>query len=363
MKLKKNLYIFSYVILMFIVCTLNMLSVTDVLSPRLNLPLTENPIYFLIVDFIILFIIMRKLKYEPYLLQQRVIDYFKSLNNLFLFLALLYSSSFLTIVINMITNIFLIYFLRPLSADPSHNGVEEHFSNYQYRNNKSYNSLEEVKQEYEKLRKEVEVEMPGLEVEIKDKQKDKRRKIRNHALPIIIITLVVLGFMCSIVEILKTFERAQYHYYDITLNEEKVYIYYEQEYYNVVIPIVYTQKENKYFYTSQNPSDLTNELDKEDKYILDLKEYECYNNDKGNNVKVSCGHEALSETKEEIKLVKNKMKIIYKDKVIYDGDYKKDITKYIKEPGKYKFEITNKRNKMSTNIKFNINIKEKIVEE
>jgi hypothetical protein len=56
------------------------------------------------------------------------------------------------------------------------------------------------------------------------------------------------------------------------------------------------------------------------------------------------------------------MIITYQNEVIYQGDYKKDITKYIKEPGKYKFEITNKRDKITSNIKFIINIKEKIVE-
>lgn len=359
MKLKKNLYIFSYIIFILVICTLNMLSVTDVVSPRLNFPLTENPIYFFILDFIILFIIMKRLKKEPYILQQRVIEYFKSLNNLFLFIALIYSSSFLMIIINMIVNIFLVYLLRPLSADPSHNGLEEHFSKYKYRNNKSYNSLEEVREEYKKLEEEVEVEVPGLEVEIKDKQKDKVRKLRNHALPIIIISLIILGFVCSVVEILKTFERAEYHYYEVTINEEKIKIYYEEEFYNVVIPIVYQQKEYKSFSSDR---ETTTEIQEKDKYILQLKEYECYNNDKGNNVKVSCGHNALSETPKEIELIKNDMTIKYKNEVIYQGEYKRDVTKYLKEPGKYTFEIKNKRDKITSNIKFDLNIKEKIVE-
>ena len=360
MKLKKNLYIFSYILFIMIICTLNMLSVTDVVSPRLNLPLTENPIYFFILDFIILYIIMKKLKKEPYLLQKRVIEYFTSLNNLFLFLALIYSSSFLMIIINMIINIVLVYMLRPFLADPSYNGVEEHFSKYHYSNNKSYNSIEEVKEEYKTLKKEVEIELPGLEVEIKDKQKDTVRKLRNHALPIIVITLVILGFVCSVVEILKTFERAEYHYYDVVINEEKIKISYDEEYYNVVIPFVYTQKESQSF-TSE--IDTTVEIEEKDEYILNLIEYECYNNDKGNNVIVSCGHNAVSETPKEIPLINNKMIITYQNKIIYQGEYKKDITKYIKEPGKYIFQITNKRDKISTTINFEINIKEKIVDE
>ena len=229
MKLKKNLYIFSYIIFILVICTLNLLSVTDVLSPRLNLPLTLNPICFLILDFLILFIIMKKLKKEPYILQQRVIEYFKSMNNLFLFLALLYSSSFLTIVVNMITNMFLVYLLRPMTAGPSHNGVEEHFNKNHYGNNKAYNSLEEVREEYKKLENEVEVEIPGLEVEIKDKQKDKIRKLKNYSLPIIILGLFLVGVVFSLVESLKTFERGIYHYYDITLNNEQLFIYYEEE--------------------------------------------------------------------------------------------------------------------------------------
>lgn len=362
MKLKKNLYIFSYIIFILVICTLNMLSVTDVLSPRLNLPLTLNPIYFLILDFLSLFIIMKKLKKEPYILQQRVIEYFKSMNNLFLFLALLYSSSFLTIAVNMITNMFLVYLLRPMTAGPAHNGVEEHFSKNHHSNNKAYNSLEEVREEYKKIENEVEAEIPGLEVEIKDKQKDKIRKLKNYSLPIIIIGLFLVGVVFSIVEVLKTFERGEYHYYDVTLNNEQIFIYYEEEYYNVVIPVVYTQRENKFFYTSQNPNDSKNEIDIQEKYILDLKEYACYNNDKGENVKVSCGHEALSETKKEVKLTKNLMTIKYQDKIIYEGNYKKDVTKYLKEPGEYTFEIKNKRDKISSNISFVINIKEKIVE-
>lgn len=360
MKLKKNIYIFSYIIYIMIICTLNMFSVTDVLSPRLNLPLTENPIYFFILDFLILYIIMRKVKKEPYILQKRVIEYFTSINNLFLFIALIFSGSFLMIIINMITNIVLVYMLRPLIADPSYNGVEEHFSKYHYSNNKSYNSIEEVKEEYKPLKKEIESELPGLEVEIKDKQQDNIRKIRNKSLPVIVITLIILGFVCSVVEVLKTFERAEYHYYDVTINEEKIKISYEEEYYNVVIPYVYKQNEYKSF---QSDEETKSEIEYKDKFILKLTEYACYNNDKGNNVKVSCGHNALSETKKEIDLINNSMLIAYENEVIYNGEYIEDITKYIEKTGIYTFKITNKRDKLTSVINFSFNVKEKIVEE
>lgn len=364
MKLRKNLYIFSYIICMIIVCALNMFSVTDVLNERLNLPLTDNPIYFLITDFIILYILMKKLKTESYLIQQRVMEYFKTLNNLILFILLLVSCSFLSILVNMITNIFLIYLLRPLTSDPNiKNGVEDYFNKHNRDLHKFYNNIEEVKKEYEPLKKEVEVEIPALDVEIKDTKKDKKRKIVYTTLPIIVITLFLVGTIFSVVEIFKTFERAQYNYYDVTLNNEPIHIYYEENFYKVVIPIFYTQEESKSFYTSKKVEDMTNEITIQDKYILDLKEYECYNNDKGHNVKVSCGHSALSETKEEIELTKNEMIITYENKAIYQGEYIQDITDYLNKIGKYNFTITNKRNEISTEIKFVIEITNEIVEE
>ena len=67
-----------------------------------------------------------------------------------------------------------------------------------------------MKEEYKPLKKEVEIELPGLEVEIKDKQKDKIRKLKNYSLPIIIIGLFLVGVVFSIVEVLKTFERGDY---------------------------------------------------------------------------------------------------------------------------------------------------------
>ena len=363
MKRKKNIYIFSYMLSIIVICMLNMFSVTDALNGRLNLPLTDNPIYFLIVDTIILSLIMQKVKKEAYPIQQRVIQYFTTINNLFLFIALLLSCSFLSILVNMITNIFLVYLLRPMTVSSNIvNGVDEYFGKYNRDIHKFYNDMEEIKQEYHPLKKEIEVEIPGLEVKIKESKKDKKRRVIYITLPIIVITLFLVGVVFSIVEILKTFERAQYNAYEVTLNQEPINMYYEENFYNVVIPIFYIQKESRTFYTTNDIDKFSNIITMKQEYILELKEYECYNNDKGHDIKISCDGEALSERKEEIALVSSKMTITHNDTVIYDGNYISNITKYIQKPGKYVFHISNKRNKISTNIKFVIEIVNEIAE-
>jgi hypothetical protein len=357
MKLKKNIYIFSYIICIIFICTLNNLSISDVLNSRLNLPLTSNPIYFFIIDALILTVIMRKLKKENYLIQKRVIEYFMTINNLFLFIALMFAGSFLTSLVNMVINIFLVYILRPMISDPSVNSVEEYFNKYNRDLHKFYNNTEEVKEEYATLGKEVITEMTALDVEIKNENKNKKRKIIYMLLPIIVITLFIVGGIFSVVEMVKTFERGMYHYYELTLNDENIYIEYEQNFHKVIIPIIYVQEESKYFDSTETVGDYSNIIFAQEKYILNLKEYECINNDKGNNVKVSCGHDALSETKNEVRLINTKMNIAYQNKIIYEGDFIPDVTKYIKEPGKYIFNIKNTRKEITTNITFVINIK------
>ena len=152
----------------------------------------------------------------------------------------------------------------------------------------------------------------------------------------------------------------------VTLNNGKQYfvlesVMYEYDIYDLILNIEDESDTKIVIQEFKNGKTILNDV--KDEYILNLIEYECYNNDKGNNVIVSCGHNAVSETPKEIPLINNKMIITYQNKIIYQGEYKKDITKYIKEPGKYIFQITNKRDKISTTINFEINIKEKIVDE
>jgi len=360
MKLKKNLYIFVYIIIIIFISIINKISNSDLLYKRLNLPLTNNPIIFLIIDGIILYIIMKKLKKEPYILQERVIHYFKTMNNFILFIVLIYCTSFISVIVNMISNIILVYLLRPMNRDPNEvNGVEEYFNKYpEKKHHKFYKNIEEIKKEYRPLKKEVEVEIPALGVKIKHQKKDKIRKIKMTLIPILVITLVIVGIFLNIVEFLKTFSRAKYNYWEVEINNQEMNIFYNEDYDNVIIPFIYKQHEEFLFQSNMKEFTNNNYLKNTNSLKIKLTEYECINNDKGKNVRVSCGQEALSESKKRIVSTKSRMKIVLDEKEIYNGEFIEDITKYLKDDGKYKIIITNKKDKIETKISFYLSINE-----
>lgn len=360
MKLKKYLYIFSYISFIFIVSMLNACSIMDILSIRLNILLVSNPLYFLLLDGIVLGLIMKKLKKEPYKLQERVVYYLKTMNNLILFIIMYFATAgnIFSVITNLISNIILVYFLRPMTVDPNQrNGVEEYFNKYPEKiHHRFYKDMDEIKIEYNPLKVELEAEIPASNVKVKDEQKEKTRKILMATIPIIVITLIIIGIIFSTIEILKTFSRAQYNIFEVSLNDNEINIEYSEEYHNIIIPIFFEPKEQEYFYSDTENYLSENTIPKTDKYILYLKEFQCINNERGKNIRVSCGSNALKEAPHEVILTKNKMKIYLNDKLIYDGEYKKDITEYLSKTGTYKFEISNKRDKIKTNISFSMTI-------
>lgn len=357
MKKRKNLYIFSYIICIIIISVLNLLSTTDVLDKRLNFKLTSNPLLFLLVDGIILIILMNKLKKEPYCLQQEVLKYFKTTNNLFLFIILIVFGSFLMVPINLIINYFLIVFLRPLSRNTEQiNGVEEYFKKHPEKAyHKFYHNQEEVKEDYKALKEEIEVEIPILDIEIRKSKKEKRYKLVTTLIPILIILIVFVGIIFSIIENLKTFSRAQYNYFEITINDQVINTYYNEEYHKVIIPRIYEQYESNSFLSNKQETTMDNYLTKTDKYLIELQEYECINDKKA---RVSCNTEALVENRKKTSSTTSKMEIYFEEKEVYKGQFQKDITKYLIENGTYKIIIKNKKDYINTEIRFNLSINE-----
>lgn len=357
---KRYIYIFSYVIIIIIIATLNMLSVTDVLDQQLNLKLVANPLIFLLLDGIILYIIMKKLKKEKYRTQQRVLLYFKTINNLFLLVAIIYSGSALSFPVIIIGNFILVFLFSPIPVNSETvNGVEEYFNKYNEKeHHKFYKNIEEIKEDYKPLKEEIEVEIPALDVIIKDQKKEKRKKIIMNIIPIIIITLFIMGILFSTVEYLKSFSRVQYNYFAVSINNQEMNIFYDEAYFKNVIPFVYSQYESYSFQSNHEEYTNDNYLNSNEKYIIKLKEYECINDDKGNDIRVSCGQLALSERKEEIESTNNEMMISCQDHVLYKGIFREDITEYLIGNRTYQITITNKKDNLKTNITFNLSINE-----
>ncbi len=128
----------------------------------------------------------------------------------------------------------------------------------------------------------------------------------------------------------------------IYLNGQEIQYYGEEGYKNYIFPIRVVNRTYNY---DKHPS---TKIDKSDKYIIDINECEVYyksNNIRNNySIGANCG-EKHSES-ETFKIVDESdftMKIYRKNELIYDGEFKNDVTKYIVDEGRYFFHIYGKR--------------------
>lgn len=366
---KRHLYTLGYLLFIIVISIINSCSTMDLLEVRLNLFLVTNPLIFGILDGIVLRFLMKKLEKEPYRIQQRVLHYFKTINNFIIGIIMLVvtAGNIFSVGANLIIHMMLVYLLRPMTQDPeASDGVREYFDKYPDRSHhKFYKDTDEIKKDYDPLKKEVANEIPVLTVKTKDLKKEKRKKILMIALPTIIIVLVVFALIFTFVDMFKQWNRAFYNEFEIVINDKEMNAIYHSEYKKVVIPVLYTQNEEWSFQTNKKEFTIDNYLSRVDKYIINIKEFECINNDKGNNVRCSCGMESLSETRKEIKNNNNKLIITKDNQELYNGKFINDITKYLKENGTYDIKILNKNKDdyMTTTIRFKLSINEIAIED
>jgi len=366
---KRYLYTFGYLLFIIVISIINSFSTMDLLEVRLKLFLVTNPLIFGILDGIVLCFMMKKLEKEPYRLQQRVLHYFKTLNNFIIGIIMLLGAALniFSVTVNLIIHMMLVYLLRPMANDPEAiDGVKEYFDKYPDRlHHKFYKDVAEIKKDYDPLKKEVANEIPVLTVKNKDLKKEKRKKILMVVIPTIIIVLVVFALIFTFVDMFKQWNRAFYNEFEIIINDQEMNAVYNSEYKKVVIPVLYTQHEELSFQTNKEKFTIDNYISRVDKYVIDIKEYQCINNDKSNNVRCSCGMEALSETRKEIKNNNNQLIITKDNQEIYNGKFINDITKYLTDNGTYDIKILNKNKDdyMTTTIRFKLSINEIAIED
>lgn len=356
-KHKKIFYKISYLLFICII------SFIDSISNKEYLYLVSNPLIFVILDFIVIRKIMKEVEKDQYRLQKNILNYFFTINNLFIAVIMfLFSCNIFAIIINLFTNIILVTFLRPMIVDPeAGDGVKEYFEKYPDKNSsRYYNNQEAIKKDYEMLKEEIKEEIPVLMVKEKDYNKEKRNKILMICIPVLAALLIISAVVMNLIEMSKSFTRAFYNEFEIYINNEKLDIVYNSEYKNTVIPVIYIQNE---FRSVGEEKD--NYLARTNKYIINIKEYECINDDKDNHVRVSCGNYATSESKEEINSTNNKLSIFKENKELYNGDFINDITNYVIENGTYTIIITNKNkdDKIINTIEFNLSINEIAIED
>jgi hypothetical protein len=149
--------------------------------------------------------------------------------------------------------------------------------------------------------------------------------------------------------------------FTVTINNKELYVYFHEKYKRGLIPLIFGAESG--YNSSNNISPIVNEVKYNNKIILDISEYEVYEKKTNDRLKRKVNFGA--EDYYVYKNIKNhKMRLIIKrqDKVLYDGDYIKDISKYVTEPGRYYFQTYVYRNDnfyttITTRMSFNVILK------
>lgn len=145
--------------------------------------------------------------------------------------------------------------------------------------------------------------------------------------------------------------------FTISLNDKPLYVYYKEDYRRMLIPILLDAKSHVESGNTVEP--VINELEVSDKYILDIKEYMNLFKDNFERKPGLVGWYVSENTFLSEQKFNDKTLVIKRmNNIIYKGDYISDITDYIKEPGRYYFQLISKRKENSglikTHITFNV---------
>lgn len=154
---------------------------------------------------------------------------------------------------------------------------------------------------------------------------------------IFVIALIVVSFM------MVYFVNSDYNdKFVITINGNEMTARYDSEYVKYFLKRYGGLTYNK---SIHNNMDYFNKISKSDKYLLEVKEYEAYDR---------FGHRdsySLVDKNQDLREVfdDNKKMMVQKDgKVIYDGEFKNNITDIIKENGRYYFHVYTKQKRFSS---------------
>ena len=130
--------------------------------------------------------------------------------------------------------------------------------------------------------------------------------------------------------------------FDITINGQELTARYDSEYVKYFLKRHGGSNYNK---SIHNNTDYFNKIQQSNTYVLSVKEYEAYDRFGHRNSYTGVG--ANQELREVFD--NNKKMMVQKDgKIIYDGEFKDDITDIIKENGRYYFHVYTKQKRSSS---------------
>lgn len=168
---------------------------------------------------------------------------------------------------------------------------------------------------------------------------------------IIMIILLVLSFIFSYQSYLLSSEKVYDHNaFLLSLNNQVINTYYEEEIDKVTIPYVLFRTAKKSDWNTYQSENYVYEENSLEKMSLSLEELECYHVQY--EFRVGCNLKQNPKTKTVKRNNVEELTIIRGVKTIYQGKWIEDVSKYMNQEGKYtiQLKIYNPENKVHTNL-------------
>lgn len=168
--------------------------------------------------------------------------------------------------------------------------------------------------------------------------------------------LIIIAFVEFIILFFNLNNRYDRNAFKIKINNHEMYAYYAEQYRSVIFPFLLDSRNSIHSPNSIQP--VINEIPYDSNMQLELKEFQTYN--KKNERESSDGwYFSSNYVYKEVKVGDTYLLIKRKNKILYEGKYISNISKYIIEPGRYFFQIkvgrnTNFYTSVKTHINFNV---------
>jgi hypothetical protein len=149
--------------------------------------------------------------------------------------------------------------------------------------------------------------------------------------------------------------------FKVTMNDKELYVHYYEKYKRGLIPLILGTESN--YESSNEVAPIVNEINYNNEIVLDISEYEVYWKDSNTRPRENVVWRFCDTySYKKIKLHKTKLIIKRKNKILYDGEYIKDVSKYVNKSGRYYFQTYVYRNDnfyttVTTHMSFNVIVK------
>lgn len=169
-----------------------------------------------------------------------------------------------------------------------------------------------------------------------------------------LIIIIVAEFLILFFNLNNIYER---NAFKVSINNQELYVYYSEQYRSVIFPFLLDARNSIHSPNAVTP--VINKVEYSENMELDLKEFEVYHKKSNTRDSVEGWYFSSKYNYKETRMQDVKLIIKRKGNILYDGDYIKNISSYIVEPGRYFFQVKTRRKinfytTVKTHMNFNV---------